>query len=150
MKDWKRRWKEEGNSKIRMNENADSLHIVPNHPLRKICPFQTLYFQNVHVNQEASYNWKYYKHITSISLWRLGFPLQPFNSQVQKNFTHSTVLINRSCWFQETFFFKSILVIISLLFFFFFSCIKFRIKNIKAASTSDLTFRESMWQGSPW
>ena len=83
---------------------------------------------------------------TTVSLKRLEFLLPPLQLLHPKDFTHSTILINRFCWFQETFF-LSILVKISLL---FFCCIKFRIKNIKAASTSDLTFRGSMWQGSPW
>lgn len=35
-KELKERMKEEGNSKIRMNENSGSLHIVPKHPLQII------------------------------------------------------------------------------------------------------------------
>lgn len=106
-------------------------------------------FSNVHINQEAAHNWRYYKFVVEhhqflkpeISPWSL--------SQLWwlVNFTHSKVLTNRSCWFQETIF-KNLYC--SKYLFFSPRCIKFRIKSIKEASTSDLTFRGSMWQGSPW
>lgn len=41
---------------------------------------------------------------TTVSLKRLEFPLPPLQLLHPKNFTHSTILIHRFCWFQETFF----------------------------------------------